>query len=388
MVESDRLFLNLGYVPSKPYTSYNMNFFDRLHSKKTYESYDSNSLIEIGHKKLSKAILSRVIEGKLNVVPLSGGYDSRLILESLIKIVKKNEILTVTYGSKKSIDVISAREFAKKIGVENVFINLEKAQISLPKFKKLFEINPTHWNLDVYYNNLIYDIFGKNVTYWSGFMGDIITGSKSHMLYTDWSHSLSEFLKDTSLSNTFQIEENTLSNKRYFPQKPIIQDERVNYYEQHYLSFRQNYYIEPILINKNYDIKCPFYDKDVINFFFNLPKKYRYNQRLLKNIIETHYFHTYTSKTSNLYMARLCDSRPVKNIKKYFYGLNNILQIQNNYNYINPSKSTSINHPIYQLLDLNSIKKFSFDHQISYRKLKGWDHILLSIYIKFMKGTI
>lgn len=34
MVESDRLFLNLGYVPSKPYTSYNMNFFDRLHSKK------------------------------------------------------------------------------------------------------------------------------------------------------------------------------------------------------------------------------------------------------------------------------------------------------------------------------------------------------------------
>lgn len=116
-------------------------------------------------------------------------------------------------------------------------------------------------------------------------MGDVITGSKSHVKSLNWLDSLSTFLKNTKLSKTM-MSKSIFLDGQYFPQNPITNDSRFNFYEQHYLSYRQKYYIESIILNKDYDIVTPFYDKRVVNYFFNIPVEYRINQKLFKEILK------------------------------------------------------------------------------------------------------
>lgn len=66
--------------------------------------------------------LAEYANGKTIVIPLSGGYDSRLILASLVKI-HYPRIATFTYGDPDSYEVQIAEKVAKQLGVSWQFVH-------------------------------------------------------------------------------------------------------------------------------------------------------------------------------------------------------------------------------------------------------------------------
>ncbi|KJY90469.1 asparagine synthase [Pseudoalteromonas piscicida] len=65
--------------------------------------------------------LAKSLAGKLAVIPLSGGYDSRYILCMLLEMGVRN-ILCYTYGNDNSFEVKTARSVCNKLGVQLVVI--------------------------------------------------------------------------------------------------------------------------------------------------------------------------------------------------------------------------------------------------------------------------
>lgn len=79
--------------------------------------------IILGYDKLFK-LCNELIENKDIVIPLSGGYDSRLVLNGLIKAgINKERILTFTYGSENAEDTMISKRIAETIGVKHIFVN-------------------------------------------------------------------------------------------------------------------------------------------------------------------------------------------------------------------------------------------------------------------------
>ena len=70
------------------------------------------------------ALVKAMIGERQIVIPLSGGYDSRLILNGLIKSgVDKSKIVTFTYGSMNNADAVISKKVANALGVKHYYIN-------------------------------------------------------------------------------------------------------------------------------------------------------------------------------------------------------------------------------------------------------------------------
>ncbi len=70
------------------------------------------------------------------MVPLSGGYDSRTIVNLLLKKIEKSRIQTITWGSKEFLslpysDSWVAAKFAKTIGIHHMFVPTENSDIPI-----------------------------------------------------------------------------------------------------------------------------------------------------------------------------------------------------------------------------------------------------------------
>ncbi len=73
---------------------------------------------------LNRELVRDALDGKETVLPLSAGYDSRLILGVLASDDSRQSLRTFTYGPEGSVDVEAARELADRAGVQWNRINL------------------------------------------------------------------------------------------------------------------------------------------------------------------------------------------------------------------------------------------------------------------------
>lgn len=94
-------------------------------------SHDPIKSIEVAVSEITRGYDSifekcaRFIGNRKVVIPLSGGYDSRLVLFGLYKAgIEKNNIITFTYGSDTE-DVQISHEIAEKLGVSHYFISYD-----------------------------------------------------------------------------------------------------------------------------------------------------------------------------------------------------------------------------------------------------------------------
>lgn len=78
-------------------------------------------MLDSVHKKVFTRLINN-LNGRQAVLPLSGGYDSRLILEMLLRLDYRN-ILCVTWGREDDWQVKIAKEVTSKVGVRWLCIN-------------------------------------------------------------------------------------------------------------------------------------------------------------------------------------------------------------------------------------------------------------------------
>lgn len=275
--KKDMTYINISYSEN-----YSEIFNDFTYSE-NFENI-KKIFLDVGKK------LTMSLNEKTAVVPLSGGYDSRIILDLLYRNNYK-DIICYTYGRKNSQEVKVSKEIAKRLGCKWIFIEYTKEAVDeawseYEKFKKeIFDYTSSLHIQDfvalyhMYKNHLI----PKHSVIIPGHSGDLLGGS--HLL--------------------------KLQNK--LSKKATIKDIYSHLYETHYQYKNKNikykeYHIKKIKEElKNAELK--------INKLMNLSDYWNINNRQSKFIVNSVRSYEYFG-----YEWRI----PLWNeiLAKYFYSLN------------------------------------------------------------------
>jgi asparagine synthase (glutamine-hydrolysing) len=258
-------------------------------SQKTRIGSDDSFIEEIGkiiENEPQKLI--KVLNNQTAIVPLSGGYDSRLIVYLLKKANYKN-VVCYTYGTKDNYEVENARNTAEKLGYRWIFIDYSKfdltAFLSDPEFIAYYKFLANHSSMFMMqeYFAVKYlkenGIINSNSVFLPGHSGDMLGGS--HFI--------------ASLRN---ISKPSLANEildKYYVLTEITQKQKFGIKQQLIKEMPDGYLphsiFENILIKERqakficnsarvYDFfgfryYMPLWDRDLVNFFINLPFKLR-----------------------------------------------------------------------------------------------------------------
>lgn len=279
-------FLELGYFLD--YAPVSVKLPNRIepHSQK-----------EMGEEALFGEIRNRFLQsvetvfesGRVNVVPLSGGLDSRAVLGGLLEFTEASNIVTYTYGQPGSFDFEIAARVAAKAGVKNVSIPLRDYNYSIEELIET-SIAMDHQSLLFFHAPLqrIREQFGEGL-HWSGFLGEAITGDHIRgQLAGNMEQGVEKFLA----FNRFVKSDDAglLVNGRDFSLQhlhlPSPQQGFPTFEEGLDLLNRQNKYIAPHVMLKGFDHAAPFNDPEVINIFLSLPEEQKREQALFKHFLQ------------------------------------------------------------------------------------------------------
>lgn len=133
VLENKTLLKNVYQIPSASYLLIDKNnLFLRKYWIFKYKKQRLDNLSEAvkrlsdGYDQLFSNVKTLLAERKI-LIPLSGGYDSRLVLGGLLKVgIEGKKIITFTYGDAEYIDSKISKKVAEKAGVRHYFISYDK----------------------------------------------------------------------------------------------------------------------------------------------------------------------------------------------------------------------------------------------------------------------
>jgi asparagine synthetase B (glutamine-hydrolysing) len=284
-MESDiKSFLLLGYFLD--FKESNVQFDFSGIDPGRYLDRSEDELIDIGIEKLKSSVKKLMDDGRENIVPLSGGLDSRAILACLNELTGGNDIICYTYGIPGSFDYKIARDLSKRLEIKHLCYPLNGYKFSLDeemevarrfRYQTVLFFHPPMPQIE--------EIAGGRII-WSGFIGGEIAGS--HVL----SHPSTD---PVSAKNNFLKKNTFCRSGKYFDYQ------RADFYKTFDLKWehneivhmddqldflnRQKKYIGPHVLMDGYDYRTPFYNSDFQNFMLSLPLKYRYRKNIYKKIL-------------------------------------------------------------------------------------------------------
>lgn len=270
-------YLYWGYVPSSD---------DEDYFKLTPVPVD-NLDINLAGDMLANEIAGHIQGRDHHVIPMSGGLDSRLILCELLHCVPADRISLFTFGIPGSYDYEIPGMIAKKLGIQIERVDLNK--VLLDTNKLVDSITPSNmWTylFDSYYNRLVFKLFGKDVVYWSGFMGNNLAGE-----HLDWYSGPSwEVACDTFIMHERRCNAIQLYSSEYDPKQSIMMSPDgtiVPYIDQLDFRHRQPKCILSILNapSKDYKQVFPLTSKPYMNYMMGLPFKERKGEVFYRNLI-------------------------------------------------------------------------------------------------------
>jgi len=302
---NETLLENIYQLEAGNYLVYDKNEKELI--IKEYFNYVTNHVKKDSFEKLETEFLNilekiakRLIKfanGRQIVVPLSGGYDSRLIV-ALLKMYGYENVFCFTYGKKDSFEVDISKKVANKLGYQWYFVEYNEKNIGTN-----FCLNEDFMDNSLFMNNyssmfLNQDYFAvkylkennlikKDAVFVPGHSGDFLAGS--HILNCDYEDNKKQIISDIIKKHynlNFEINANIFKEKI----KKNIDYKGFGYsiYENWDLKERQSKHI--VNACKNYDFfnfeyYLPLWDKDMINFFKVLPLEMKQAQCFYNNVI-------------------------------------------------------------------------------------------------------
>lgn len=258
-------------------------------------------------------ILNRVIErliefadGATIVIPLSGGYDSRLIA-TLLKSHNYEDVVLYTYGFPDSYEVQTAKKVAERLGYEWYHIefpHVEKEYIESEEFVDFMKYSFNHVSTPHLPDFLAFkltldkNIIPKGAIIVPGHSGDVFAGSWLRKLPLPTVDTFAYIIK----AKHFTI------NEHYDEDKYIIK--KLNeYLKQYYTSEVEIYSLDDnwnfkerqpkFIINSNrayeyFDHKhaIPLWDLELVEFFRRVPLEYK-TKKILYNEVAMEIFKKY-----------------------------------------------------------------------------------------------
>lgn len=360
------------------YYSYLPDFNNQL-----YKS-DENKLIDELHNvhiKVFKKLISG-LDGRRVILPLSGGYDSRLILEMLINLGYKN-ILCVTWGRSTDWQVKIAKKVALDFDVEWKLINPtheEWYQWYINNFEMEMKYSGAISSIPYLQENLLIsklekdNILLNDDIFLSGNSGDFIEGehipqTKSNALETI---DILNIIKDKHqrlnvIINNELIDKSIKRDIKLFKQENDI--DMVYFFEYWEWKERQSKFVTNCIKpfeSQGYEWRMPFWNKDIMNFWRSINVDSKIHRSL---------FYKYSNKYMNQltvqanpslsvfkrYSERLLDPRfgcyPKVNLKNLF--LKNVNKVFTNVDFDNIEMQRTIYYKFNSLVAMDVINRMS-----------------------------
>ncbi|GGK47200.1 MULTISPECIES: asparagine synthase C-terminal domain-containing protein [Flavobacteriaceae] len=318
------------------------DFFFSYATKKVNNSEYSKlrkQAIEAFENTFNRLIVS--LNNRTVVIPLSGGYDSRLIVLMLKKHNYKN-VICFTYGKKNNLELHNSKKVASELGYKWIYVEytneLIENYIGSEKFKKFAHFTCNYISmpsLQDYFavkylseNNLI----PSDSIFIPGHSGDFLGGSQFLKV-------IPENLKSSEIPNLILKEKfnhNKISNKSKEAikntVKELLLDFDRNYQNNIHYSVFEDFDIKEKItkiifkdslgyIYCGYEHRFPYWDKELLSFFKNVPIEYKKMKFLYDDILKNYYFEQYNLKFDKELQPNLLQiySQKIKEIIKLIF---------------------------------------------------------------------
>jgi len=316
-------FLYFGYVPKR--ASAPIDFLGECSMQPKREEMapqrDLGKLAVEGVPILRAAIRESVQAAggeKLHVLPLSGGMDSRAILGGLLESIETSRIHTITFGIPGTWDFDIGTMVAERAGVKNIQIDLSEVSWNvdtLLEFASQCERPTPLFEAYLFHQTRMH--FDKNAVHWSGFMGDPLAGS--HLLREDstaWDVARTRFAERNRFARSVTLTPSAFSPERWLPESPLLDSNLLCFDEQLDFAIRQECYVRPLVLLKGFSYALPFLYPPWVRFMLSVPRRYRTNQVLYKEILKTAYPKLFALPVKNNFGLPLTASRSRRGLRR------------------------------------------------------------------------
>ena len=366
---SSKEFLHTGYVTGE-YTLLNDVYQVQAGELLTYEDRKFNSIIYHEYilkkdpdeiKRRTGVLLTGVLadiserlvnslKGKTPIIPLSGGYDSRLIAIMLKNFGVKNAIC-FTYGRKGNPEVRISKKVAKLLGYKWYFIEynekLIKDYITTDEFKEYYSYSANYTSM--FYMQEYFAVkelqkkIPKNSVFIPGHSGDFFAGShldKKIIKSRSASKILEQILdKHYTLKKLSRKTKHLLFDKISENVLKYMKGINYTYFENWDLKERQAKFIvnsSRIYEYFGFEHRLPLMDNDLMDYFIKLNPKQKLNKALYDKVLTSKFFNQHilnfekeTQATkSDMNIQKLKETMkkivPPKIINKYKYKVNKL----------------------------------------------------------------
>jgi hypothetical protein len=176
-------FLKLGYFLDYKNPRYQLKF-DSIEKDK-YEDAGEEELIELGIGLFNNAISKKYKKNQKNVVPLSGGLDSRAILGSLLHHTEASNIKTYTFGTPGTYDYEIGKQIAQKLGTNHISLDLTKEKYIMDDLLEMSK-RVNHQTVLFHHPPVSHldNLIGDSIV-WSGAIIDVFFGRHKHIRISD-----------------------------------------------------------------------------------------------------------------------------------------------------------------------------------------------------------
>ncbi len=340
-------------------TSYFKYIFDK-------ETFDKETIIKKAHESLEKAFqrtIATIPPGSQIVIPLSGGYDSRLIA-CLCKKYNLKNVVCYTYGRLDSFEVSISRKVAGQLEFEWHYVEYTAESfaesIKSDKFKKFISYTNNcnsipHVQEFLALNKLISNgILKKRAIIIPGFCGDLFGGSKVPKEVLQWGTSK---LKKKNFAKTIYYHFYDLNVLKKSAQKKVCdkieqgirpfnistEDKFLNHYEQWCISNRlAKYIVNSIRVYEFFEMdwRMPLWDDNYAEVWYRVPWRHK-SAHLLNEFMFKYYFEQYDV---NIKKIEVSNNRKnfvtllKKYLPSYIYS-----RVKSLYSYVINKQQTDIN---------------------------------------------
>ncbi|MCK5760113.1 MAG: hypothetical protein KAH33_02385 [Candidatus Delongbacteria bacterium] len=294
--------------------------------------------------------LVRSLKGKTAIIPLSGGYDSRLIAV-MLKNKDFKDVICFTYGRKGNPEVEISEKVAKLLGFQWYFIEysekLIENYIKTKDFQEYFKFSANYTSMfymqEYFAVKELKKTIPENSVFIPGHSGDFFAGS--HLDNNIINSTEITEIADQILKKHYNLRKTTSNTKNILSQKIIDQipkeSKNINYslFEHWDLKERQSKFIvnsSRIYEHFGYEHRLPLMDSELMDLFVNMDISLKKNKLLYDKVIKEEYFEKYDLNFDNEIQASKTDIRvqkikesikkilPSKIVNKYKYGMNRI----------------------------------------------------------------
>jgi len=369
------------------------NFITDSFFEKSFEDLATDSekvLTQVGEKLVS------FLNGRTAVVPLSGGYDSRLIV-SLLKKMNYEKVICFTYG-KDNPEVPISRKVAEELGYDWHFVDFTKVDIekilSDQSFRDYLDFAANGYSMPYLMEYFaVVELKNKNLipensVFLPGHSGDFLGGSymkKTVKNNIDF-HNLPAFIESkyfifTQKNNKrkHQIQQrlqHSLSpiGKSYFSGDFNMSVEEWDIQEK---LAKFIFHSSQVFLYFGFETYFPLWDKELVEFYRKVPFEFRENKKLYDSVLEKYFFQpqniSFDKKELSVSGFQFFLQK-IKDSIRYFFPWKMVLKRMNNADW-----------PYYQKLTKNMKSYLETKRKKEFAHFKTYNAVICAWYIEYIQ---